>query len=73
MWFFYPFVKQESEIRIYNVNGGWKVQKEILAKNLRWTITDASLSPDQHYLVSLWQWLGNNVHTTLPFSKFTGH
>ncbi|KAI8566135.1 hypothetical protein RHMOL_Rhmol02G0016000 [Rhododendron molle] len=42
---------QESEIRIYNVNGGWKVQKDILAKSLRWTITDASLSPDQHFLV----------------------
>ncbi|KAE8076897.1 hypothetical protein FH972_015519 [Carpinus fangiana] len=42
---------QESHIKIYNVNGGWKVQKDILAKSLRWTITDTSLSPDQHYLV----------------------
>ncbi|KAG7991431.1 hypothetical protein I3843_02G075300 [Carya illinoinensis] len=42
---------QESHIRIYNVNRGWKVQKDILTKSLRWTITDTSLSPDQHYLV----------------------
>lgn len=42
---------QESEIRIYNVDGGWRIQKDILAKSLRWTITDASLSPDQHFLV----------------------
>ncbi|CAL5415855.1 LEC14B homolog [Camellia sinensis] len=42
---------QESEIKIYNVDGGWKLQKDILARSLRWTITDASLSPDQHHLV----------------------
>ncbi|KMT05828.1 hypothetical protein BVRB_7g165700 [Beta vulgaris subsp. vulgaris] len=42
---------QGSHIRIYNVNKGWKVQKNIVAKSLRWTITDTSLSPDQQYLV----------------------
>ncbi|KAL0391068.1 UNVERIFIED_CONTAM: LEC14B protein [Sesamum calycinum] len=42
---------QGSQIRIYDVDGGWKVQKNILARSLRWTITDTSLSPDQRYLV----------------------
>lgn len=42
---------QESLIKIYNVDRGWKVQKEISAKSLRWNITDTSLSPDQHFLV----------------------
>ncbi|GLU07477.1 hypothetical protein SLE2022_244340 [Rubroshorea leprosula] len=42
---------QGSNIRVYNVDRGWKVQKNILAKSLRWTITDTSLSPDQHYLI----------------------
>ncbi|XP_021901961.1 LEC14B homolog [Carica papaya] len=42
---------QGSHIRIYNVDRGWKVQKNILAKSLRWTVTDTSLSPDQRYLV----------------------
>lgn len=42
---------QESHIRIYNVDKGWKVQKNILAKSLRWTITDTSLSSDQRHLV----------------------
>ncbi|CAI9776842.1 unnamed protein product [Fraxinus pennsylvanica] len=32
--------------RIYNVDHGWKVQKDIRARSLRWTITDTSLSPD---------------------------
>ncbi|XWS13983.1 hypothetical protein CRYUN_Cryun36dG0085100 [Craigia yunnanensis] len=42
---------QKSHIRIYNVDRGWKVHKDILAKSLRWTITDTSLSPDQRFLV----------------------
>lgn len=42
---------QRSHIRIYNVEGGWKVQKDILAKSLRWTITDTCLSTDQRFLV----------------------
>ncbi|CAK7332909.1 unnamed protein product [Dovyalis caffra] len=42
---------QGSHIRIYNVDKGWKVQKDILAKSLRWTITDTCLSPNQRYLV----------------------
>lgn len=41
---------QGSNIKIYDVERGWKVQKNILAKSLRWTITDTSLSPDQRYL-----------------------
>ncbi|XP_041016998.1 LEC14B protein-like isoform X2 [Juglans microcarpa x Juglans regia] len=42
---------QGSHIRIYNVDQGWKVQKNILAKSLQWTVTDTSLSPDQRHLV----------------------
>ncbi|XP_040999567.1 LEC14B protein-like [Juglans microcarpa x Juglans regia] len=36
---------------MYNVDRGWTVQKNILAKSLRWTVTDTSLSPDQRHLV----------------------
>lgn len=43
---------QGNIIKIYNVDKGWKVQKNILTKSLRWTITDTSLSPDQRSLVS---------------------
>ncbi|CAI9107946.1 OLC1v1007432C1 [Oldenlandia corymbosa var. corymbosa] len=42
---------QGSHIRIYDVERGWKVRKNILAQSLRWTITDTSLSPDQRHLV----------------------
>ncbi|KAK6130382.1 hypothetical protein DH2020_035887 [Rehmannia glutinosa] len=42
---------QESHIRIYNVDLGWKIQKDIRARSLRWTITDTSLSPDRRFLV----------------------
>ncbi|KAJ6911658.1 hypothetical protein NC652_022343 [Populus alba x Populus x berolinensis] len=43
---------QGSHIRIYDVDKGWKVKKDILAKSLRWTITNACILPNQHYLVS---------------------
>ncbi|OMO53754.1 hypothetical protein CCACVL1_28373 [Corchorus capsularis] len=42
---------QRGHIRIYNVERGWKVQKEIMARSLSWTTTDACLSPDQRFLV----------------------
>lgn len=42
---------QGSRIKIYNVDKGMKLQKDIIARSLRWTITDTSLSPDQRYLV----------------------
>uniref|UniRef100_A0A1D1YB10 LEC14B homolog n=1 Tax=Anthurium amnicola TaxID=1678845 RepID=A0A1D1YB10_9ARAE len=42
---------QGSLIRIYDVDDGWKVRKDILARSFRWTITDTCLSPNQSYLV----------------------
>ncbi|KAF5732729.1 LEC14B protein isoform X2 [Tripterygium wilfordii] len=42
---------QGSQIRVYDVENEWKLRKNILAKNLRWAITDTSLSPDQRFLV----------------------
>ncbi|KAI4365671.1 hypothetical protein MLD38_021636 [Melastoma candidum] len=42
---------QKSHIKIYDVSQGWKFQRDILARNLRWTITDTSLSPDKRHLV----------------------
>ncbi|KAD6120163.1 hypothetical protein E3N88_11434 [Mikania micrantha] len=42
---------QGSHIKIYNAEMGWKLQKNIVAKSLRWTITDTSLSPDKRFLV----------------------
>ncbi|KAK9076140.1 hypothetical protein SSX86_004473 [Deinandra increscens subsp. villosa] len=41
---------QDSDIKIYDVDNGWKVKKNIRARLLRWTITDTSLSPDQRFL-----------------------
>ncbi|KAJ3676522.1 hypothetical protein LUZ60_003934 [Juncus effusus] len=41
---------QGSHIRIYDVEKDWKVHKDILARSMRWTITDTSLSPDRQLL-----------------------
>ena len=37
---------------IYDVDKGWTLRKDIVARSLQWTITDTSLSPDQRFLVS---------------------
>ncbi|XP_042061953.1 LEC14B protein-like isoform X2 [Salvia splendens] len=42
---------QGSQIRIYDVERGWKVRNNILARSFTWTITDAALSPDKRHLV----------------------
>ncbi|KAI3760069.1 hypothetical protein L1987_50459 [Smallanthus sonchifolius] len=42
---------QGSRIKVYNADMGWKLQKNIVAKSLRWTVTDTSLSPDKRFLV----------------------
>nr|PNR62558.1 hypothetical protein PHYPA_000982 [Physcomitrium patens] len=42
---------QDRRIIIYNVENDWAIQKDIQARNLRWTITDTALSPDQRFLV----------------------
>jgi WD repeat-containing protein 23 len=42
---------QGNHIRIYDVENGWKVQKDIHARSLRWTVTDTCLSPNQRFLV----------------------
>lgn len=42
---------QDRRIRIYNVEKDWAVQKDIQARNLRWTVTDTALSPDKRFLV----------------------
>ncbi|KAK6940886.1 WD40 repeat [Dillenia turbinata] len=74
---------QGGTIRIYDVDRGWKVQKNILAKSLRWTITDTTLSPDQRFLVytsmspivqivnigsAVTESLANEIHEGLDFS-----
>lgn len=44
---------QDRRIRIYDCDGGrsWKMRKNVIARNLRWTVTDTALSPDQRFLV----------------------
>ncbi|CAH9132676.1 unnamed protein product [Cuscuta epithymum] len=42
---------QGRDIRIYDVDKGWKVQKNIQAHGLNWTVTDTSISSDQSHLV----------------------
>eukprot|EP00271_Cylindrocystis_brebissonii_P003415 TRINITY_DN14373_c0_g1_i1.p1 TRINITY_DN14373_c0_g1~~TRINITY_DN14373_c0_g1_i1.p1 ORF type:complete len:674 (-),score=99.36 TRINITY_DN14373_c0_g1_i1:561-2582(-) len=42
---------QDQRIRVYDVDKGWMVKKDVSARQIRWTITDTALSPDQRFLV----------------------
>eukprot|EP00897_Mesotaenium_endlicherianum_P005429 jgi/Mesen1/4914/ME000246S04139 len=42
---------QERRILLYNVDRGWSLRKDVVARNLRWTITDTAVSPDQRFLI----------------------
>eukprot|EP00898_Chlorokybus_atmophyticus_P002883 jgi/Chlat1/3596/Chrsp234S03581 len=42
---------QDRRIRLYDVYNSWKLRKDIVARNLRWTVTDTAISPDQRFLV----------------------
>ncbi|KAL6615196.1 hypothetical protein ACP70R_037466 [Stipagrostis hirtigluma subsp. patula] len=39
-----------SHIRVYNAEKKWKIQKDVICKRLRWTVSDVALSPDRRYL-----------------------
>jgi hypothetical protein len=42
-----------SRIRVYDVERGWKIHKDISCRSLQWTVSDIALSPDQQFLVSI--------------------
>ena len=48
-WFISGY--QDRRIKIYEVNKDWSTRKEIVARGLRWTITDTCMSPDSNFLV----------------------
>ena len=48
-WFIGGF--QDRRIKIYEVNSNWRTRREIIARGLRWTITDTCMSPDRNFLL----------------------
>jgi len=43
--------QHERRVRLYDVNNNWRLGKDVEARNLRWTITDTCISPDQKFLL----------------------
>lgn len=41
----------DKRVRVYDTENGWKMVKDVHARNLRWTITDTCLSKDQRLLL----------------------
>lgn len=42
---------QDRHIRVYNADEKWTIRKDILTRQLRWTVTDTALSNDQRFLI----------------------
>ncbi|KAG1664335.1 hypothetical protein FOA52_011649 [Chlamydomonas sp. UWO 241] len=48
---FFVAAFQDQRVRIYDVENGWRLRKDVRARMCRWTVTDCTLSPDQRFLV----------------------
>ncbi|EFJ51643.1 hypothetical protein VOLCADRAFT_103278 [Volvox carteri f. nagariensis] len=42
---------QDRRVRLYDVERGWRLRKDITTRMCRWTITDTSISPDQRFVL----------------------
>jgi hypothetical protein len=38
-------------VRLYDVEAGWALRKDVQARMARWTVTDTAISPDQRFLL----------------------
>lgn len=43
--------QHERRVKLYDVDNNWRLRKDVEARNLRWTITDTCISPDQKFLL----------------------
>ena len=57
--------QHDRRIRIYETENDWRLRKDVHARNLRWTVTDTCLSPDQRFL--LYSSITPTVHMVSPF------
>eukprot|EP01023_Acetabularia_acetabulum_P011705 TRINITY_DN15445_c0_g2_i1.p1 TRINITY_DN15445_c0_g2~~TRINITY_DN15445_c0_g2_i1.p1 ORF type:complete len:569 (-),score=67.86 TRINITY_DN15445_c0_g2_i1:233-1939(-) len=51
---------QDARIRLYDVDKNFRLRKEVAARDVHWTITDTSVSPDQRFMA--YSTLYNVVH-----------
>ena len=54
----------DKRVRVYDTENGWRMVKDVHARNLRWTITDTCLSKDQRLL--LYATINPIVHMVRP-------
>ena len=43
--------QRDRRIRVYDVDNNWRLAKDVHCRNLRWTVTDTCLSPQQTFLL----------------------
>ena len=42
--------QQHKKIKVYDTGAGFRVRKDVHARNLRWTVTDTDISPSEQFL-----------------------
>jgi WD repeat-containing protein 23 len=58
--------QHDRRIRLYETEYNWRMRKDVHCRNLRWTVTDTCLSPDQQFL--LYASINPTVHMVNPRS-----
>jgi hypothetical protein len=53
-------------VKVYQPDRGWAVLKDVHARNLRWTVTDTDISPDERFLI--YSSITPDVHLVRPCS-----
>ncbi|GLC38560.1 hypothetical protein PLESTF_001547000 [Pleodorina starrii] len=48
---FFVAAFQDRRVRLYDVERGWRLRKDITTRMCRWTITDTCISPDQRFVI----------------------
>ena len=65
--------QHERRIRMYDVEAGWVLRKDVHCRNLRWTVTDTCSSPDGIWLayatINPTVHLARAPHPTLPYPR----
>lgn len=59
--------QNDRRVKLYDTDNNWRLRKDVEARNLRWTITDTCISPDQKFL--LYSSISPIVH--LVWASFT--
>ncbi|GAX82117.1 hypothetical protein CEUSTIGMA_g9545.t1 [Chlamydomonas eustigma] len=48
---FFVAAFQDQRVKLYDVENGWTLRKDVRTRMCRWTVTDTTVSPDQRFVI----------------------